>query len=48
MCTWISNLVTIVVPIFITLILTVLVVCEFKRNNRTLYSVQSEVAFLTS
>ena len=44
-CTWISNLVTIVVPIFITLILTVLVVCEFKRNNRTLYSVQSEVAF---
>ena len=44
-CTWISNLVTIVVPIFITLILTVLVVCEFKRNNRTLYSVESEVAF---
>ena len=45
MCTWISNLVTIVVPIFITLILTVLVVREFKRNNRTLDSVQSEVAF---
>ena len=45
MCTWISNLVTIVIPIFITLILTVLVVREFKRNNRTLDSVQSEVAF---
>ena len=42
MCTWISNLVTIVVPIFITLILTVLVVREFKRNNRTLDSVQTE------
>ena len=45
MCIWISNLVTIVIPIFITLILTVLVVREFKRNNRTLDSVQSGVAF---
>ena len=45
MCTWISNLMTIVVPIFITIILTVLVVCEFKKNNRTLGgSVPSEAA----
>ena len=43
MCTWTGNLISIAVPIVITLIMTILVVREIKKNSRTLGdSVRSE------
>ena len=36
MCTWTGNLISIAVPIVITLIMTILVVREIKKNSRTL------------